>query len=267
MMRKVAAAAAILFALALLPSVARADGPIGYDQMRSYLRTPTMVGTFWAPDLGANTNNQVAGRAGVIMVGSMNALNHVTQTSSITALPYPCRVMAYVKDGNNSGVSTCTGTWTICGRDGFGGVNQASATNPSAIMCESITTDLVEGTPVKTARVYETITSFTISGCSGGSNAADLVQLACSPDIGLPMPITSTNAILSLCAIDASGSLEPYCWKASQISEDINTTYEYVALFDNVVNTAGVGDSDVLNFTWNDGDLFEIRMRSPDGRK
>lgn len=241
-----------------LPSalLAQSVGPL---DVTAPLRTAEREYTLWVADTGSNTNDQIAGRGAVVMVGSMNPYVSVTQTSSITAPPWPCKLIAYVKDGNNSGTSACTGAWTVCGRDQFGGSNKAPSNREQ---CETSNANLAEGTPVKTTLVYESISSFHISGCSGGSNSADTVQLACSLDVGLPMPIRNSTGVVSVCMTDASGSLEPYCWTGSQVSEDVDLIRDSIQIYDNGVNAAGVGNSDTLNLQAGDGDKLKLRVRA-----
>lgn len=193
----------------------------------------------------------------------------ISASSTIAATPYPCKLAIYAKDGDNSGTLTCTGDIVLCGFNQFADpVNMRSGNQ----MCETLTADVIEGTAIKTSRVYEKLTSFSAAGCSGNTHVSqDVIVVACAPDIGLPFPIKGTGAVVSVCAYDASASNAEFCWTSGSISEDIDVDDSSVAIFENVINTTGVGNDDATlggagTLQFNDGDNVLIRVRAPEGR-
>lgn len=257
---------------------ADAAGHIGTNEVMSYLRTKYVRYLLWAPDTGANTNDATVGRSGLLiheLIGLGTGIS-ASITSTIGGNPYPCKLLVYVKDQGNNSTLTCTGDIIICGQNQFGDpVNIRGAGSRANGTCETITTDLVEGTAVKSQRVYEKVTSFAVSGCSGAgpSTSDDYVVVACSMDIGLPFPISSAEGVINVCGWDDSVA-EPasqFCWPYSAITEDIDVDDSSVQLTDGVTNTTGVGSSDLvggtnLDLQFNDGDEVIIRVRAPAGR-
>lgn len=271
-----------IFVAAEIGGVSPADaaGHIGVRNVDPSLRTDEVRYTY-VSRTAASSGDHTAGADGIIaterfIAGSSNTLSN---TSTIAALPYPCKIKIFVDDGGNTGgdALTCTGDLVICGFNQFGrAVGDVAASGNTSSGCETITTDLTEGTAVKSARVYERITSISFAACSGASHseAANQVVAACSPEIGLPLPIDAVGGAVSICLIDDESTDVTRCYNSGAISEDIDLGDDSVMLHDgntySGVSAYGVGNSDTvggaaLNQTVVQGDIVIIRVRPPAG--
>ncbi len=258
------------------PQIVEAAGHIGFRNVLPYLRTQKVTYQVWVPDTGANSTDTTVGLNGIIAkeawaAGTVTLAN----TSTIEVPPYPCKLMIYPKDVSNNNVLACTGDMIICGYNQFGQpVGDRAVSGGTGSGCETISTNFVEGTPVKSERVYERVTSFTVSSCTGGGSPTDdFLQIACAPDIGLPFPIENYQGVISVClAENDSGAAENLqCFGGQSAdgvadSEDVDLGDDSITLYDNAVNTTGIGEDDIgSDFTLGDGDLVHIRVRPPAG--
>ena len=251
-----------------------AAGHIGLSNVIPTLRTREVEYRLQTANTAAgNSTDTTQGLGGVIMVEDfLNAGGTLSNTSTISALPYPCKVVVYAKDITNNSTLGCTGTLTICGYNQFG---QPASFRTDGGTCETISTDLVEGTPLESARVYERVTSVSMATCTGGVGSADdLFIVACGLDIGLPLPVNTYAGVISVCLGEDSDAVQ--CFSGSVTDEagdsgsidldDDAINLVGVANTTGALNAAGIGEDDVGgDVTIDDDDTVYIRVRFPSG--
>lgn len=156
------------------------------------------------PTVGNHLTSGTILKNGLLVRATLDSnLNHITWTSSIAAFPYPAKVNLYIADQNTTTIARfCTST-TIVGRDQFGFPRTETFTGTSSI------SEFVR----KSTYAYEALTSVSATGCSQGTtDADDYFVVTLSGSVGLPVKITTTNAILSICFRDNSASSAMICY-------------------------------------------------------
>lgn len=253
-----------------IPGTVDAAGHIGFQNVKQYLRTARVKYVVYTPDVGQNTTDVTPGISGVAAAIYFKAgSNTLTQSSTISALPYACKLMVYVKDGDDDAgdALTCTGNITLCGFNQFGQpVNDIAAAGQTGGGCETITTDITENVPVKSERVFERITSVSAATCSGNGtpDTNNKLMVSCAPDIGLPFPISAAGGIIRLCAGEDSDDLQ--CFSGADIAEDIDLGDDCVKLNGGINSSSGVGDTDDgADITFDDNDVVYLTVRPPAG--
>lgn len=244
-----------LIVAALAPAI-DAAGHIGIFEVKSYLRTRTSSRYVWqvAPS-GSNvgaTSGILTGVNGVLAKPSLGTgstgITQVVWTSSIAGVAYPCSIKLTIRDQiGTANTITCSAA-SVSGWDQFGGAHT-----------ESFTT-LVEGTAKETSYAYARVDKVTATGCNGGINTADILQVNCGKKFGLPFPLSNITGVRNACLIDASDSSSVNCYKPAAISEDIDITY-------NTIDVSGLGTSDSPggSFTATTGDSFSVDTMAPAG--
>lgn len=255
--------AACVALIARGPQLVEAAGHIASGNVVPELRTQEVRYTLYTPDVASNNTTDVtpgiSGVVGVIAFGS-GSNKTLTQSSTLSALPYPCKLMVYVKDDDTNSALTCTGDIVLCGNNQFGvPVDRTDG-------CESISTDLVEGTAVKSERVFDSLASISVTACSGATDGAtggdgDKLIVSCSPDVGLPYKIKSAGAVLRVCVGEDSDDLQ--CFKGTGVSDDIDILDAAIS-FNGGINSGGVGEAadDGATITVDDNDLVTLRVRA-----
>lgn len=256
--------ASLVIAIGLLagwlaaPMLADAAGHIGLANLNTTLRTYPVfrMPVFVLNNASGNTTDTTDGIDGVLAHPTLNAVTTLSITS-FSPTPYPCKLELLAKEATNDGTLTCTGDVSIVGKNYLG-----------ETISETITSDIVEATPVVSAKVYASVTSITTSGCSGGAEAGDVFRVACSNTVGLPWKIQNGNAFLSICGFDASANSES-CYTYSTLTTG-ETDVELATAANGWtanINVAGmVGETpQAFGGTIADGDALMVRFRWPAG--
>jgi hypothetical protein len=126
--------------------------------------------------------------------GFKNSNGTTTLTSTATyvyPLPYPTRVGVGILDLGSAGTPSCT-TLVIRGKDWRG-------------FSRKETFSTINETEQFTTYGYESVTSWTLSGCSG-ADADDDFYIRASKYITMPVQIRKDTQIVSACAVDFAGS-------------------------------------------------------------
>lgn len=220
------------------------------------------LGAIMVPAAGDVT----AGIDGVVGKGDLYSSNVgrvvITQTSSIAAFPYPAKLKLVLIDGGAASPAlTCTSI-TLRGFDQFG--NSISETVSS-----------ISETAKLSAKVYESLTSFTTAGCdiaTGSTNGdtSDDLQIAVSATIGLPFDIRSVDAIKAVCITESYAAGETQCWRGgssdSAILFDNAGSGNRVDLALDSIDLGGDGvGTDLTGNTLADGQEIKFYLRAPSG--
>lgn len=273
----------LLAALLLLcPNIVfgQTGGGTGTKSVTTELRTARfIIPRIHFPTIGVPST--AVGSEGVIMRASLHSgLSHVTQTTSIAALPYPAKLdVAIIDQDANGGAMYCP-SLTLYGYDQFG----------NAINERFSGTSSISEFPRETTNVFEQVTRVDATcnnGTAGGvtTSANDMLRISVSGEVGLPFRITGPNAVLSVCITDNSASGATVCYKPG--------SSDAAGVFDNVgaahVNSRTLATSgsagalgtagnriDYLHHSIeldglttaiaNDDDVI-IRLRAPNGRQ
>lgn len=241
-------------------------GGIGTANVTTELRTDTLFSGVIQVTTDADVT---AGSDGVILVAPLASgatqYNHVTQTSSIAAFPFPCKVQYKIADATpNAGFMSCSSA-TLIGFDQFGNALSESLTGTSSI----------SETAKNTVNVFESISRVAVTGCNAGGDgailatSADLVQLSCSLNVGLQFDIKNTvaadvGAVITACMYDTSAS-HVLCNRVSGTSD--TTLLLKRSRVDFIHNSFDISGTGIGGVAIADGDSVRIRYRAPNGKK
>lgn len=243
-----------------------AGGGIGTNNVNTELRTDMLaVGPIYV----TSDSDLTAGQDGVIMVAPLGATayNHVTQTSSIAAFPFPCKVNYKIVDGgSNSGFLSCS-SLTLVGFNQFGVPVSEALTGTSSVSEAS--------TAKTTTNVFESLSSVAATGCNSGGDGAitvsssDILQLSCSLQVGLQFDIKNTDstdvgAVLTACMLDASAT-HTVCSRVSGTSD--STILLKRSRVDFAHDSLDLSGTSIGGVAIADGDNVRIRYRAPNGRR
>lgn len=181
--------AALALGFVFRGEIAEAAGHISVHNVTGDLRTQRVM--YVVPAIAALASTSVtAGTAGVIATPTVNAVTSIASTANTMTFPYPAKLKLQLLDPTANSTLLCTAV-VLVGRNQFG----QSITETVALPDE---------TEVKSVKVYESLLSYSASGCAAGNEAGDILRIRASNDIGLPFKVTSENAVLSLCHYDIS---------------------------------------------------------------
>lgn len=206
MIKPVRALAALLalFLVLIFADPVRADVGLQPSQQGSLLRTvPYSIPGVFVQPIGAGTGTTTpstfaAGMRGVIMSAAIASQTGITQTTSLAAMPYPCRPQVYILEDLGAAASWAGVVITINGTE-IGG-RELNYTMAAFTLNE---------TPTTIPIVFETIRRITMHGTLAPVNASsgDRVVVTASSQIGLPLPVFAATDVLSICS--RTGSVMP----------------------------------------------------------
>lgn len=205
--------------------IAKAAGHLSEREVKPQLRT--IRTDYSVPAIATLADASVtAGTAGVIHSRTVNGLSGGVLTAAVPTIqgPYPAKLKVKLIDPSADSTLVCTAV-TIYGRNQFG-------------QSISETVALPNETEVKTTKVFEFVSSYSGTGCTGGTAAEDVIRVRVSNEVGLPFPITSENALLSVCVYDLS-AVATLCYAQATFVTDLTA----MSLdFDNGLVTLAVSD-------------------------
>lgn len=211
--------------IAARDQIATAAGHIGIGEVKPYLRTA--FNRHSVPAIATLADASVtAGTAGVIHSRTVNGLSGGALTAVAPTIqgPYPAKLKIKLIDPTADSTLVCTAV-TIYGRNQFGQYISETVAVPNE-------------TEVKTTKVFEFVTSYSGTGCTGGTAAEDVIRIRTSNEVGLPFPITSENALLSVCVYDLS-AVATLCYaQATFVTDLVASSVDY----DNGLVTLAVSD-------------------------
>ncbi len=128
------------------------------------------------------------GTRGLVMTTGAQAManiSHITQTSSLAALPYPANLRVAIFDSGSDNTISCS-------RLVFGGLDWKGTPVTETL------TSLVETTVQTTTTTFSRLTSLAVTGCNG-FGTSDQLQVYIGYKVGLPWRIQKASDILSVC--------------------------------------------------------------------
>jgi hypothetical protein len=147
---------------------------------------------------------------GLILSASMETVTGIRQgcpllsgascTSSVAALPYAAKLVFQFFDNGANGTLACTNTNTnpaSSTRNVIRGVDQFGNSIEEPIP------PMTEAARWETTYAYERVAFIQMQGCTaGGTATGDLLLVAVSTDIAMPLPVVSEASITSICRLD-----------------------------------------------------------------
>ncbi len=238
--------AALLLVGVVYSLPALAGGGIGSRNLDEEIRARKVCVDYAVPALGTDVT---PGETGIVFYQSTNGLSGTTvlsATSSVVSLDHPAKLTYDLHDATTADTLTCT-SLVIVGTDQFGKVVRYT----DATMTETAET---------TTQVFSTVTSISITGCQGSSDAGDAVYIYVSPELGLLSKVRAAADIESVCIKDA-GDSDTKCAPADYTgSVDIAAAYE-LSSHSIDVSTAMFGDPAGTPVAAADGDTVCWRVR------
>jgi hypothetical protein len=191
-------------------------------ELATFTRTVVMD----VPSLTAATD-VTPGVDGVLTATTVN--NNATPerygASQIFPPPYPCKLDVKVHDDSSGDTLVCASV-TLKGIDQFGKANN-EVLYPSG------------ETTIESKKVYARLDSVVGAGCTANAgDDGDVLRVACSAEIGIPMKITNAKSIMSFAIWDASAS-ELFNFKPSDLTIDLQAMSIET---DNLTPTIAPGD-------------------------
>lgn len=222
-MKKLLLTLALLGAF-LIPGLAGAQGtPFGggngleprfFDNTGRTQVYPIFDANIYATATGSVTKaiTQVGTRGLVMTTGAqaMTGVSHITQTSSLAALPYPADLRFAFFDSGGGNTITCAQA-VVYGIDWRG-----------IPVTETIRT-LTEASPGRTTYTYQKITRLEVTGCND-FGASDQFQIYVGYRVGLPYRINRTTDIINICSqTRTTASNISHCVGPTSITGDTGT--------------------------------------------